>query len=64
MDINDFRVINTVLAFVCFISIVIWAYSGSPKRRFEEAANLPFADDDLPIGAADARSQEKGKHHE
>jgi len=52
MDINDFRAINTVLGFLCFIGIVIWAYSGSPKSRFEEAAKLPFADDDLPAGAA------------
>lgn len=52
MDINDFRAINTVLGFLCFIGIVIWAYSGSPKRRFEEAANLPFEDDDLPAATA------------
>lgn len=55
MDINDFRVINTVLGFLCFIGIVIWAYSGSPKRRFEEAANLPFEDDDLPAASAGAQ---------
>lgn len=60
MDINDFRAINTVLGFLCFIGIVIWAYSGSPKRRFEEAANLPFEDDDLPAATAGAQ-QGRGK---
>ena len=49
MDINDFRSIHTVLLFLCFVGIVIWAYSGRTKRRFEEAANLPFIEDDLPV---------------
>jgi cytochrome c oxidase cbb3-type subunit 4 len=48
MDINDFRSLHTVLAFLCFVGIVIWAYSGRTKRRFDEAARLPFTDDDLP----------------
>jgi cytochrome c oxidase cbb3-type subunit IV len=51
MDINDFRSIHTVLAFLCFICIVLWAYSGRTKRRFEEAANLPFTEDDVPASA-------------
>jgi cytochrome c oxidase cbb3-type subunit 4 len=51
MDINDFRSIHTVLAFLCFIGIVLWAYSGRTKRRFEEAANLPFTEDDVPASA-------------
>lgn len=46
MDINSLRGIATVLAFVAFIAIVIWAYSKKQKGNFEEAANLPFADDD------------------
>jgi cytochrome c oxidase cbb3-type subunit 4 len=51
MDINDLRSIHTVLAFLCFIGIVVWAYSGRSKRRFEEAANLPFTEEDLPAAA-------------
>lgn len=49
MDINDARVIMTVLAFATFAGIVAWAYSGRRKAAFEEAAQLPFADDDEPI---------------
>ncbi len=45
MDINDMRSIVTVLSFVTFIGIVWWAYSRRSRRRFEEAARLPFADD-------------------
>ncbi len=33
-------------ASIAFIGIVVWAYSAGRKRRFEEAANLPFADDE------------------
>ena len=46
MDINDFRSLQTVLAFIAFIGIVVWAYSKRRKKSFDDAANLPFADDD------------------
>ncbi len=41
------RVIITVVSFIVFLLIVVWAYSGRQKKRFDEAANLPFADDDM-----------------
>lgn len=47
MDQMDLRVLITVISFLCFVGIVVWAYSGRQKSRFEEAANLPFADDDM-----------------
>lgn len=47
MGIMDMRVIVTVVSFVVFLLIVFWAYSGRQKARFDEAANLPFADDDM-----------------
>ncbi len=46
MDVNDLRTAITVLSVLVFIGIVIWAYSARQKDRFDEAANLPFADDD------------------
>ncbi|EED32702.1 cytochrome c oxidase, cbb3-type, CcoQ subunit [gamma proteobacterium NOR5-3] len=45
MDINDLRGISTAFLFVAFIGLVIWAYSSKQKKEFDEAANLPFADD-------------------
>ena len=45
MDINDVRSLITVLAFAAFAGIVIWAYSERTRRRFEEAAQLPFVED-------------------
>lgn len=47
MNVMDMRVVVTVVSFVAFIGIVIWAYSGRQKARFDEAAALPFADDDM-----------------
>jgi len=46
MDINTLRGISTLLMLVAFIGVVIWAYSGRRKQSFDEAAQLPFADDD------------------
>ncbi len=46
VDINTLRTIGTVFVFVAFIGICIWAYSAKRKKSFDEAADLPFADDD------------------
>ncbi|MCL6415770.1 cbb3-type cytochrome c oxidase subunit 3 [Aestuariirhabdus sp. Z084] len=45
MDINTLRGLATVFALLAFIGVVLWAYSSSKKKDFDEAANLPFADD-------------------
>ena len=47
MDINLIRILVTVLSLAAFAGIVWWAYGSARKQRFEEAANLPFADDDI-----------------
>ena len=50
MDINTLRSIVTVVAFVAFIGIVLWAYSARSKAAFEQAARLPFDEEDDGIG--------------
>jgi cytochrome c oxidase cbb3-type subunit 4 len=46
MDINEMRSIVTVVSLLTFLGIVWWAYGvKANKQRFEEAANLPFADE-------------------
>ncbi len=42
MGIDDLRTLVTVAAFICFVGIVLWAYSRGRKRDFDEAARLPF----------------------
>ena len=45
MDIGFVRGLGTLLVFIAFIGVVIWAYNGKRKKSFDEAANLPFADE-------------------
>lgn len=49
MELVFLRSLFTVLVFVTFIGIWIWAWSGKRKQAFDEAANLPFAEPDLPV---------------
>ena len=50
MDINTLRSIVTVVAFAIFIGIVLWAYSDRSKAAFDQAARLPFDEEDDRIG--------------
>ncbi len=42
---GNFWGLYTVLMLVVFIGIWAWAWSSKRKKSFEEAANLPFADE-------------------
>ena len=47
MEINDLRSIMTVVSLLTFLGIVWWAFGvKGNKQRFDEAANLPFSDDE------------------
>jgi cytochrome c oxidase cbb3-type subunit 4 len=59
VDINDMRSLITVLAFLCFLAIVGWAYSKHAKAGFDEAAKLALSDEDLP--ASTGRQDQEGK---
>lgn len=41
----DARSVITVVSFITFLGIIFWACSGRRKADFDEAANLPFADE-------------------
>jgi cytochrome c oxidase cbb3-type subunit 4 len=45
MELNDIRAWHTLLLLILFLGIVFWAYSKRRKKSFDEAANLPFADE-------------------
>jgi len=47
MDINDLRGLSTLFLMIAFIGLCFWAYSRKRKKTFDEAALLPFADDEL-----------------
>jgi cytochrome c oxidase cbb3-type subunit 4 len=45
MDITTLRIIATLVSFVTFIGILVWAYSRRRAQAFEDAARLPFEQD-------------------
>ena len=45
IDINILRAISTLLVFIAFTGICIWAFSDKRKADFEAAALLPFSDE-------------------
>ena len=47
MDINDLRGISTAMLMITFLGMCFWVYSKKRKKSFDEAANLPFADEEL-----------------
>ena len=51
------HIIWTLIAFMLFVGVVIWAWSGKRKQAFDEAARLPFVEPELPV-------QEKELRHE
>lgn len=48
MGYHDLRALITVVMFVMFIGIVIWAWSRKRKDDFNEAANLPLCEPEHP----------------
>ncbi|MGD9945113.1 MAG: cbb3-type cytochrome oxidase subunit 3 [Burkholderiaceae bacterium] len=46
MDVNVLRGVIAVVSLLLFLGIVLWAWDKAKKARFDEAANLPFADKD------------------
>jgi cytochrome c oxidase cbb3-type subunit 4 len=45
MDINDFRGLITVATMLADGGVCWWAYSSRNRKRFEDDAMLPFADE-------------------
>jgi cytochrome c oxidase cbb3-type subunit IV len=53
----DVRSIVTLICMLTFIGIVVWAYSARRKSDFDEAAMLPFADEEK------MNMKEQEQHH-
>ena len=51
MDSGTIGAIVTVVFFLLFIAIAWWAFSRKNKKRFDEAARLPFEEDNDKPGA-------------
>jgi cytochrome c oxidase cbb3-type subunit 4 len=46
MDITDLRIAVTLISLVLFLAIVVSTWRRSRQGEFEEAARLPFAQED------------------
>jgi cytochrome c oxidase cbb3-type subunit 4 len=45
MDVTTLRIAATVVSFITFVGIWVWAFSSRNKAQFDEAAQLPFQQD-------------------
>ncbi|MCE8013622.1 cbb3-type cytochrome oxidase subunit 3 [Billgrantia desiderata] len=64
MDTGTFRGIITGLLIIAFLGITWWAYSRRRKPDFDEAANLPFAEDDEQRNRDSSASQQRSKREQ
>jgi cytochrome c oxidase cbb3-type subunit 4 len=57
MDPAIVRAAGTLTLFLSFVALCVWAWAPSQKRRFDEAAQLPFLDEErkAPSGPRSAR---------
>ena len=62
MDTTFFHSIYTVVMLVIFVGIWVWAWSGKQKKRFNEAANLPFADEQENMSSLADEREKESKH--
>ena len=45
MDEGTLQGIGTILTMIAFLGVCWWAFSDGKKKDFDEAAQLPFADE-------------------
>lgn len=57
MDVNTLRAVITTVSLLLFVGICVWAYSKRQHSRFDEAAHLPFADDEMQQRTVDQERQ-------
>ncbi len=59
MDVNDLRGLHTLVIMAIFFGIIWWAYSAHRKRANEEAAHLPFDDEEAEKRTLEQEKTEK-----
>lgn len=59
MDSGTYHGLFTLVLMLILVAIFFWSWSKHNKQRFDDAANLPFADDELA-----AESAKKESDHE
>lgn len=59
MDLNELRGIHTLVIMAMFLGIIWWAYSAHRKKPNDEAAHLPFDDDEVEKRTLEQEKTEK-----
>ena len=59
MDINELRGIHSLVIMAMFLGIIWWAYSAHRRKANDEAAHLPFDDDDVEKRTLEQEKTEK-----
>ena len=60
---NSIQMLWTIVAFITFIGILIWAWSSKRVDEFHEAENLIFESDDTKPSPVNKQSKSGTKHH-
>jgi cytochrome c oxidase cbb3-type subunit 4 len=50
MDVNDLRSAVTVASLLLFVGIAAWSWQRRRRAEFEEAAQLPFVEEERAAG--------------
>ena len=58
---DDLRVVLTVVSFLVFVGIAVWAFSRRRKSDFDEAARLPFTGKDFDARAESSSNKENDR---
>ena len=61
MDVNDMRSAVTVALFLLFLALVAYTWSRKRKAEYDEAANLPFADEESEPKKRDEEASRSNK---
>ena len=58
---TTFHLFYTVIMFVIFIGICLWAWNRRTQSRFHEASMLPFADDEKAMTSVHAGKEDNNE---
>jgi cytochrome c oxidase cbb3-type subunit 4 len=58
MDFTLIQSLWSIVVLVAFLGIVFWAYSSKRKAAFDEAAQLPFDDEEPGTGKQSATAEQ------
>ena len=62
-DLNSLRGLATVFCLIAFSGVVMWTCNSRKQQDFHEAAQLPFADEDINTNNNNHKKGDKEARH-